>query len=145
MKPLRNIQSVGVTHVGGYDNYINRRPFVEVTLASVDDQGILKSSIRTLGLMDSGADITIIPLEIGAYLFGNSLLNNDIATFQTPSGEKQDAIVSDLMINICDEWFEIPVYFSETPIAILGRFGLFKYLNICFDDAAGKVFASFNE
>jgi hypothetical protein len=132
LKKLRNLQSIPASHAGDYERYVNRRPFIEVSLASTDSQGQLKVLFKTLMLVDSGADNTVLPMGIGVLLLGRDLLNCTPVSYSGVDGKEFHAVEASIAIEICDQWYPTKVYFSlaDLSISILWRKGIFDQLNI---------------
>lgn len=89
--------------------------------------------IPVLAYIDSGADITLLPMSfIGA--LDIKIEEEDIKDIGGVGGGKVPVIVKEVKMKICDEIFDarVAVALIENIPYLLGREDVFDYFEVCF-------------
>ncbi len=117
------------------------RPKTPITL-SHDEKGL-----ETLGLVDSGSDVSLIPLEMAVFLgLDLSGKRSEVSDFHKKKVEMAYSFVNlkiekgDTIFRILQMTIRIPIKNEEQPDGvILGRDGIFREFNITFEENSRRI------
>lgn len=126
-----------VTHGSLYGHQPDQRPLVEVEVAATDAGGILLGKpVRTLVLVDSGADVTMLDGGLA------TTLGLDLSDPQYPKRDiggvgAGGVAVTQMPVKmlLCERWISVPVDFTSEPMPhpqLLGRAGAFEAMLVAF-------------
>jgi len=117
------------------------RPKIPITLSSGE------KNLETLGLVDSGSDVTVIPLGIAEFLginIGGKV--SGVSDFHEKKIEMAYSFVNlkiekgDSVFRIFQMPVRIPLKEEEQPDGIiLGRDGLFREFDVTFEENARRI------
>lgn len=143
LSPLaRGPAKFNLTHSGSYVGRGNRRPEIEVDIATVTGTGVLQGTVRTTVLVDSGADCTLLdvataePLKI-------DLSKCRVENIGGIGGGLVQVWFSRVLMYLCGRWVSVEVGFTprQRP-QLLGRADVFDHLLIAFFHQANHLYAS---
>ena len=140
-QPLNPVVGLGFSH--GI-TYIGPEPIVEAEVAAVDSDGVLLGQAKRMSfIVDSGADYTIIDQRWAGDL-GLDLARlpeadiSGIGQIQVPSRAYMN-----MQIGLCGIWVTATVVFQpNTDVGLLGRDGVFEYINFAFVHGQRQLFAA---
>ena len=139
--------SVTVTHGSLYGHHPDQRPMIDVEVAVTGSGGILVGRpLRTLVLVDSGADVTMLDGGLAATL-GLDLSQPEFPR-TTVGGVGQGGVpvaLATVKMELCGRWIDVPVNFTLQPIQhpqLLGRAGAFDALLVAFVHRQTAVLAA---
>lgn len=99
--------------------------------AATDSVGRLVGQLRTVVLVDSGADITHLNAELAPRL-GLDLQSLPTVWVRGVGGTRVETREADVLAHLCGRWVRMPVLFQEDGRNLLGRAGAFEAINIAF-------------
>lgn len=141
MLPLATPYSASFTHGEPYISNPANRPYIEVEIAAVTSSFTYKGSFKTLVLVDSGADMTMLDASVAGKL-GIDLSRCPTKNFYGIGDKPVAAYISEVLVYLCEKWFRIPVSFvtqNQTPL--LGRNGTFDLMLLSFDSKNSALMA----
>ncbi len=116
-------------------DYVEDEPIIPVTLQNGENSLFLNFFV------DTGADITIIPLSFAKLLGFDTWEDDEIENAQGAGGGTIPYFVRKVVIFIDNKEFEVEIACSlhdDIPF-LLGRKGIFDKFRVCFDDREKKV------
>lgn len=119
---------------------------IPVEFAAVNDSGVYLGSQTLSCLIDSGSDITLLPLSIlsdlGLTLADLTPGRPGIGPFDAPTDPGEPTWERTLLARLCGRWTSVRVGFAaKVSMPLLGRDGAFDALNIAFIRNQGLFFA----
>jgi hypothetical protein len=130
-----------LTHNGNYGGHPLRRPIIQVDIATVTASSVLRGTLRTAVMVDSGADNTLLDAANAAPL-GIDLTQCPVRTVQGVGGSLQ-VWSSQVLMYLCERWINVRVDFGfgQRP-QLLGRRDVFDRLLITFFHPSHDLYAS---
>jgi hypothetical protein len=131
-----------LTHNQNYRGHPDRRPEIEVDIATVTSSNVLRGTVRTSVLVDSGADFTLLDAANAAPL-GIDLARCPSDTLFGLGGSPFQVRASQVLMYLCGRWINVRVYFgSGQHTQLLGRQDAFDKLLIAFFHPSYDLYAS---
>lgn len=142
LRALPNPVSVPFSHAAIYNAIPQKRPEIEVEIATTGPSGMLQGRpVRTTLLVDSGADTTVLDNSYAAAL---SIDLNKCKVIKVQGVTGSDAMrETTVRMNLCGSWYTVPVWFSagQQP-GLLGRNGVFDNILVAFLHGRGVLLAA---
>ena len=131
-----------LTHNGSYIGRPGRRPEIEVDVATVTASNVLRGTVRTTVLVDSGADYTMLDAAQAGPL-GIDLAQCPVGYVSGIEGRAVPVRLARVLMYLCGRWVDVGVCFksSQRP-QLLGRQDVFDSLLITFFHQSNDLYAS---
>lgn len=145
MEPLTPAETLTFDFERPYDLVANHRPLTLVNFRNEDPTSHrLIGFVRVACLVDSGADVTLLPAAMAVPL-GIDLSTLPRRPMMGVGGRAYGTGAQQLRAEICGKWVPVPVSFMAPELrhtAILGRAGAFDAMNIVFMHSARRMLAT---
>lgn len=133
--------SLTFAHGVSYSSAPARQPLVSVEFAATDARGVLRGSLKTVAMIDSGADLTVLDTSL-AQILGIDLSKLPAHTVKGVTGQASSYNAT-LLLRLCGRWLPVAACFVpgvDTPL--LGRQDIFDTFQIAFLHRWGLAFAN---
>lgn len=136
MQALQKPASIKFDYVAAYA--AGGRPLIRVEFAAVNEIGLLRGTFQAVMLVDSGADLSMLPTEAMGWLGLDIDAMDEVMTLD-PHGVEVAAPATWILARLCGQWAPVEVGFHDNSPPILGRAGAFDALVLGFDHSQGLL------
>jgi hypothetical protein len=144
LQPLNPAESLTFDYYRQYDRVVGQRPLMMVNFRNIDPTTRrLIGAARVLVMVDSGADVTMLP-ETVALGLGVRTSTLPIYPMSGIGGVSACRGEQTLLAELCGSWVPVPVVFFPVGghLPLLGRKGAFHAMKVAFIHSANRMLAT---